>query len=110
MRCDQAVAGCQQWVVVGDWFDRGNVNSGTCQLIAVEGLGECDFVDQWAIPDEIASRADVVTLHCSLNENSKEMINREFLSQMRPSAFLLNTSRDLLTNSAEADDTQSRSL
>ena len=57
-----------------------------------------DVSFEWAIPDEIASRADVVTLHCSLNENSKEMINREFLSQMRPSAFLLNTSRGPLIN------------
>ncbi len=57
-----------------------------------------DVSFEWATPDEIASRADVVTLHCSLNENSKEMINREFLSQMRPSAFLLNTSRGPLIN------------
>jgi len=53
---------------------------------------------EWATPDEIASRSDVVTLHCSLNENSKGMINRQFLSQMRPSAFLLNTSRGPLIN------------
>lgn len=57
-----------------------------------------DVPFEWATPDEIASRADVVTLHCSLNEKSKGMINREFLSHMRPSAFLLNTSRGPLIN------------
>ena len=57
-----------------------------------------DVPFEWGTPDEIASRADVVTLHCSLNENSNGMINREFLSQMRPSAFLLNTSRGPLIN------------
>ena len=59
-----------------------------------------DVPFEWGTPDEIASRADVVTLHCSLNENSNGMINREFLSQMKPSAFLLNTSRGPLINEA----------
>jgi len=52
-----------------------------------------DIPFAWATPDEIAAQADVLTLHCSLNENSTGMINREFLSRMKPSAFLLNTSR-----------------
>mgnify|MGYP000941576320 CR=1 FL=1 len=52
-----------------------------------------DIPFSWATNDEIAEQADVVTLHCSLNENSIGMINREFLSRMKSSAFLLNTSR-----------------
>ena len=59
-----------------------------------------DIPFAWSTPDEIASQADVVTLHCSLNENSRGMINREFLSQMKPSAFLLNTSRGPLVDEA----------
>lgn len=59
-----------------------------------------DIPFAWATPEEIAAQADVVTLHCSLNENSRGMINREFLSQMKPSAFLLNTSRGPLVDEA----------
>jgi glycerate dehydrogenase len=59
-----------------------------------------DIPFAWATPDEIAARADVVTLHCSLNENSTGMINREFLSRMKPSAFILNTSRGPLVDEA----------
>ncbi|MFT5095678.1 MAG: glycerate dehydrogenase [Porticoccaceae bacterium] len=59
-----------------------------------------DIQFSWATPDEIASQADVVSLHCSLNENSTGMINREFLSRMKPSAFLLNTSRGPLIDEA----------
>jgi glycerate dehydrogenase len=59
-----------------------------------------DIQFSWATPDEIAEQADVVSLHCSLNENSTGMINRDFLSRMKPSAFLLNTSRGPLIDEA----------
>ena len=59
-----------------------------------------DIQFEWATLDEIAAQADVVSLHCSLNENSTGMINREFLSRMKPSAFLLNTSRGPLIDEA----------
>lgn len=58
----------------------------------------------WATPDEIAAQADVVSLHCSLNENSTGMINREFLARMKSSAFLLNTSRGPLIDEAALAD------
>ncbi|MDA0807089.1 MAG: D-2-hydroxyacid dehydrogenase [Planctomycetota bacterium] len=59
-----------------------------------------DLSFEWATTEEIAERADVVSLHCSLNENSTGMINRDFLSRMKPSAFLLNTSRGPLIDEA----------
>ncbi|MDA0920084.1 MAG: D-2-hydroxyacid dehydrogenase [Planctomycetota bacterium] len=59
-----------------------------------------DLSFKWATTEEIAERADVVSLHCSLNENSTGMINRDFLSRMKPSAFLLNTSRGPLIDEA----------
>jgi glycerate dehydrogenase len=63
-----------------------------------------DVQFSWATNDEIAEQADVVTLHCSLNENSTGMINRKFLSRMKPSAFLLNTSRGPLIDEAALAD------
>jgi glycerate dehydrogenase len=59
-----------------------------------------DIPFSWATNGEIADQADVVTLNCSLNENSIGMINREFLSRIKPSAFLLNTSRGPLVDEA----------
>lgn len=55
-----------------------------------------DISFEWATTDEIAARADVISLHCSLNENSTGMVNREFLARMKTSAFLINTSRGKL--------------
>lgn len=59
-----------------------------------------DIEFEFASPEEIAERSDVISLHCSLNEESKGMINREFIARMKPSAFLINTSRGPLIDEA----------
>ena len=54
--------------------------------------------------DEILSRSDVVSLHCPLTLENKQFINAQRLARMKPSAFLLNTSRGpLLDELAVAD-------
>lgn len=62
--------------------------------------GPDDFDFDWATVDEIAEQSDVVSLHCSLNEDSQRMIDAQFLGKMKPSAFLLNTSRGGLLDEA----------
>jgi glycerate dehydrogenase len=42
--------------------------------------------------------SDVVSLHCPLTPETKHLIDAERLSWMKPSAFLLNTSRGQLVN------------
>lgn len=55
-------------------------------------------------PYGLAARSDVITLHCGLNEQSREMINAAFLSRVKPSAFLINTARGgLIQESALAE-------
>lgn len=53
---------------------------------------------------ELLARADFISLHCPLTEQTKAFINAERLQHMKPSAFLINTARggliceaDLLT-------------
>lgn len=53
---------------------------------------------------ELLARADFISLHCPLTEQTKAFINAERLQYMKPSAFLINTARggliceaDLLT-------------
>ena len=43
--------------------------------------------------NEIASTSDVISLHCPLTEKTDKMINSEFLSHMKSSSILINTSR-----------------
>jgi glycerate dehydrogenase len=47
----------------------------------------------WSDVDELLSAADVVSLHCPLLPQTRGMINAKALSRMKPSAFLINTSR-----------------
>ena len=37
--------------------------------------------------------SDYLSLHCPLNSETKELVNRDTISLMKPSAFLVNTSR-----------------
>ena len=43
--------------------------------------------------DELLETADVVSLHCPLNDETKHLINADRLKQMREDAYLVNTTR-----------------
>ena len=42
--------------------------------------------------------SDYVSLHCPLTPETRHLINRETLSMMKPTAFLINTSRGALVD------------
>jgi glycerate dehydrogenase len=48
---------------------------------------------KWTELDELLKESDFVSLHCPLFPNTKGIINKENLSKMKKSAFLINTSR-----------------
>lgn len=43
--------------------------------------------------DELLRRSDFVSLHMPLTPDTRQMVNEEFLRKMKPTAFLINTSR-----------------
>jgi lactate dehydrogenase-like 2-hydroxyacid dehydrogenase len=43
--------------------------------------------------EQLLATADVVSLHCPLTPETRHLINAERLGQMKPSAYLVNTSR-----------------
>lgn len=43
--------------------------------------------------DELLANSDVITLHCPLNRESADMMNREAFAKCRDGAFFINTSR-----------------
>ena len=58
---------------------------------------------EWMELDALLARSDMVSLHCPLTPETKQFINAERLALMKPTAFLLNTSRGpLLDESAVA--------
>ena len=58
----------------------------------------------WAAMDEIFREADVVSLHCPLTPETKELVNRRRLGLMKPSAFLINTARGPLVSERDLAD------
>ena len=50
----------------------------------------------WAEMDELFAQADVISLHCPLTHETAELVNRQRLQLVKPSAFLINTARGAL--------------
>ncbi len=50
--------------------------------------------------EQLLPRADIVSLHCALTPQTKNLINEERLRLMKPSAFLINTARGALIDEA----------
>lgn len=48
--------------------------------------------------EDILKNSDVVSLHCPLTPDTKHIINAETLAMMKPTAFLINTSRGALVD------------
>lgn len=53
---------------------------------------------KWVSLDEIFTGSDVVSVHCPLVPDTKELVRIEYLRKMKPSAFLINTSRGPVVN------------
>ena len=51
------------------------------------GIGFCETLN------DLAANSDVVSVSVAANSDTSKLIDREFLSQMKPGAFLINTSR-----------------
>lgn len=59
---------------------------------------------QYVDLETLLRESDVISLHCPLTSQSRGLVNSEFLSKMKPTAFLINTARGgLVEESALAD-------
>ncbi len=56
--------------------------------------GDVESVDL----DTLFRESDIISLHCPLTPQTKNLVNRERLKLMKPSAFLINTSRGPLVD------------
>ena len=54
--------------------------------------------------DQIFRECDIVSLHCPLTEDTREMVNARRLAMMKPSAILINTGRGQLINEQDLAD------
>ena len=59
-----------------------------------DGVGTVDFVSM----EEVIKNSDVISIHCPLTEKTNGLVNMEFLKKMKPTSFLINTSRGPVIN------------
>jgi len=72
------------------------------QVLATEPTPDMAFVRQHGIElvelEELCRRADIITLHVPATPQNRQLINRERLALMRPTAILINTARGALVD------------
>jgi glycerate dehydrogenase len=54
--------------------------------------------------DTLCRTADIITIHCPLNSETKHLINREKIALMKPSVIIVNEARGLVTDEAAIRD------
>lgn len=68
-----------------------------------EGIRKCSL-------DELFAECDVLSLHCPLTADTKELVNARRLATMKPTAIVLNTGRGPLVNEADLADALNRGV
>lgn len=70
------------------------------QVLAVGRHPIADSTVEQVSFDEMLARADIVSLHCPLNEDSADMMNAAAFNRMKPGAIFLNTARGAMVDEA----------
>lgn len=63
---------------------------------------------EWVDFETLFRTADVVSLHCPLNDGTRGIVNAEVLAWMKPTALLLNTARGAVLDEAALADALNR--
>lgn len=71
-----------------------NVMVSSSHMTEDDSTDEIEFVSL----DQLFSKSHIISLHCALTNENKEVINKETLGKMKNSAILINTSRGPLIN------------
>lgn len=92
----------------------GNIGQATARIAQAFGMEVCVYTskEQSALPvgmtkmglDALFASCDVVSLHCPLTPETKEMVKAERLNIMKPNAILINTGRGPLVNERDLAD------
>ncbi|MGI5962730.1 MAG: 2-hydroxyacid dehydrogenase [Lawsonibacter sp.] len=62
---------------------------------------EADFGVTYLPLEELAATCDILSLHCAVNDQTRNLVNAQLLSKMKPTSILVNTARgDLVDNLA----------
>ena len=92
----------------------GNIGKATARIALAFGMKVLAYTskEQKDLPqgvkkvtlDELFVESDVISLHCPLTPDTKELVNAKRLSMMKSSAILINTGRGPLVNEQDLAD------
>jgi D-3-phosphoglycerate dehydrogenase len=73
-----------------------------CKILVNDIINQDNYYDENNLKevskDEIFKTADIITIHTPLNNNTQYIINKDSLSIMKQSAFVINTARGGIVN------------
>lgn len=75
----------------------GNIGRKVASIAEAFGM----TVNIYSRDKEAAMKSDIVSLHCPATPENRGFINRQFISQMKDGAILINTARGALINEAD---------
>lgn len=91
----------------------GDIGKATAKRLEAFGSELCYYSKQRKSPEieeeykisylpleKLASTCDIISLHVSVNQETEQMINTQFLARMKKNAFLINTARGELVDNA----------
>ena len=91
----------------------GNIGQAVCRVASAFGMRTAAYSSRSAEElrevekmdlDTLFKECDVVSLHCPLTEETKNLVNTERLAMMKPSAILINTGRGPLVDETALAD------
>lgn len=62
-------------------------------IVRTDGTFEAEYNMRFADLDELLRESDIVTVHCALNEETRNLICSQTISKMKQGAVLVNTAR-----------------
>ena len=81
----------------------GDIGQAVAKIAVAFGMNVIATRRNWSVPppegvtpatlSEVLSQSDVISLHCPLTDDTKQLINANSIDQMKRSAFLINTAR-----------------
>ncbi|QOX81573.1 lactate dehydrogenase [Nanchangia anserum] len=77
-----------------------------CEILATDPYPrpDLDTIVTYVDLDELLRRSDVVTIHMALSEQTRHLIDRDALAQMKPDAILINCARGPMVDTAALVD------
>ncbi|GAA0682399.1 2-hydroxyacid dehydrogenase [Marinobacterium maritimum] len=74
------------------------------QVLIAARPGSSDIPADRVAIEELLEQADVVSLHCPLTEQTRDLIDAQALARMKPGSFLINAARGGIVNETALKD------